>query len=162
MTMKNHLLARLLLSVSLFLVAAPSAWSQIYRCVDAENHVTYSNVASAGKKECERVQLEPETTLPPVKPRSPRTATDPDFPKVSGAEQSAKDNDRRVILNQELSSEQKALEQARKELEEQKAVRLGDEKNYQKVLERLQPYEERVAQHERNIQTLNKEIANLK
>jgi hypothetical protein len=150
-----------------FLAASP-AWSQVFRCVDDDNRVTYSNdPASAKNKECSRLQLEPETVIPParVPARTPGAASNPtpvDFPKVTSAEQKAKDNDRRTILSQELANEKTALEKARKDLEEQKAVRLGNEQNYQKTLDRLQPYEEQVAQHERNIAALNKELANLK
>jgi hypothetical protein len=41
-------------------------------------------------------------------------------------------------------------------------VSTGDEKNYQKVVDRIQPYKDRVAQHERNIQAINKELSNLR
>lgn len=147
--------------------AATPAWSDIYRCVGAEGHVTYSNVASS--KGCQKMQLEPASSMPapvarPVS-RTPGAAANPtpvDFPKVSGDAQKARDNDRRTILGQELANEQKALELAKKELADQEAIRTGDEKNYQKVLDRLQPYKDRVAQHERNIQAINKELSNLK
>lgn len=38
----------------------------------------------------------------------------------------------------------------------------GQRKNYQKVEERLQPYRDKVAQHERNIQAINKELSGAK
>jgi hypothetical protein len=41
-------------------------------------------------------------------------------------------------------------------------VRSGDEKNYQRVLDRLQPYKDKVALHERNVEALRKEIRNLR
>ncbi|MCC6658486.1 MAG: DUF4124 domain-containing protein, partial [Rhodocyclaceae bacterium] len=74
----------------------------------------------------------------------------------------ARDNDRRKILDQELATEQKMLDEARKALAEQEAVRTGDERNYQRVLDRLQPYKDKVALHERNIEALKKEIGNLR
>lgn len=164
MTMPKKLLgcALLLGAVSL----ATPAWSQIYRCVDADGKVTYSNVGN--NKGCKRMQLDaPNSMAAPARTtgRTPGAAANPtpvDFPRVTGEAQKARDNDRRAILEQELASEQKALEQAKKELAEQEAVRHGDEKNYQKVLDRLQPYKDRVAQHERNIQAINRELANLK
>lgn len=147
-------------------VATP-AWSEIFRCVDSDGKVTYSNVG--GNKGCKRMQLEaPNSVAPPparATGRTPGAAANPtpvDFPKVSGDAQKARDNDRRAILEQELAAEQKALEQSKKDLADQEAVRQGDEKNYQKVLDRLQPYKDRVAQHERNIQAINRELANLK
>jgi septal ring factor EnvC (AmiA/AmiB activator) len=61
-----------------------------------------------------------------------------------------------------MAGEQRNLEQAKKELAEQEAVRSGDEKNYQRVLDRLQPYKDRVSQHERNIQAIQKELGKLR
>ena len=165
MTMPNNLLASLFLLGAL--MTATPAWSQIFRCVDDDGKVTYSNVG--GHKGCKRMQLEaPNSVAPPparATGRTPGAAANPtpvDFPKVSGDAQKARDNDRRAILEQELAAEQKALEQSKKDLADQEAVRQGDEKNYQKVLDRLQPYKDRVAQHERNIQAIQKELANLR
>ena len=39
---------------------------------------------------------------------------------------------------------------------------MGDEKNYQKYLDRIQGYKDKVALHERNIEALNKELAKLR
>jgi hypothetical protein len=39
-------------------------------------------------------------------------------------------------------------------------MRSGDERNFQKVLERLKPYQDAVAQHEKNIQSIKQELAN--
>ena len=40
-----------------------------------------------------------------------------------------------------------------------KSVRNGDEKNYQRVLDRLKPYQEAVERHERNVAALRRELA---
>lgn len=159
--MKPHILPCSLSSIfSLLLLAifAASARADIYKCTDAEGHVTYSNVATA---KCKKLNLDPVNTAPPPREaaKSPTPAT---FPKVDDSTQKARDTDRRRILESELASEQKNLEQAKKELAEQEAVRSGDEKNYQRVLDRLQPFKDRVALHERNLEAIRKEIANLR
>jgi len=41
-------------------------------------------------------------------------------------------------------------------------VRLGTEKNYARVEERLKPYEDKVKLHEGNVESLRKELANVK
>ncbi len=84
------------------------------------------------------------------------------FPRVDSGTQKARDTDRRRILEEELNSEQKSLEVARKELEDQESVRYGNERNYQKVLDRVQPYKDKVQLHERNIEALRREISNLR
>ena len=38
----------------------------------------------------------------------------------------------------------------------------GNERNYARFLERVQPYRDAVATHERNIEAIKREIANLK
>ena len=79
-----------------------------------------------------------------------------------GAATRQRDAGRRRILEQELSQEQQQLEAAKKQLAEQKDIRLGNEKNYARVEERLKPYEDRVKLHDNNIESLKKEIGNIR
>jgi hypothetical protein len=88
--------------------------------------------------------------------------TPKDFPRVDSDTQRQRDNDRRKILEQERANEQRLLDQARKELSEQESVRLGSERNYQRVLERLEPYRKKVKLHEDNVANLTRELANMK
>jgi ribosomal protein L29 len=76
--------------------------------------------------------------------------------------QKQRDGDRRRILEQELANEQKQLASAQKELADQQSVRDGSERNYQRVLDRLEPFQKKVKQHEDNIENLKKELANLR
>ena len=141
---------------------SPTAFADIYKCVGADGQVTYSNMPD---KNCKRLSFDP---IPAASPASPaaarpaaRTPTPASFPKVEENAQKARDNDRRRILESELEAEQKNLAQAKKELADQEAVRSGDERNYQKVLDRLQPFKDKVALHERNIEAIQKELARL-
>ena len=76
------------------------------------------------------------------------------------ATQRTRDDARRKILDDELSGEEKALAKAKEELTQQESVRSGDERNYQKVLDRLQPYKDEVERHQKNVEALKKEINN--
>jgi hypothetical protein len=78
---------------------------------------------------------------------------------VDGETQKQRDIDRRKILEQELANEQKLLEQARSELAVQDSMRLGSERNYQRVLDRLEPYQRKVKLHDDNIANLRRELA---
>lgn len=144
-------------SITLLALVALPAQADIFKCADADGHVTYSNVAS---KNCKKLNLDPVSSAPAAKAAT-RTPTPGAFPKVDDNTQKARDTDRRRILESELAAEQKNLEQAKKDLAEQEAVRSGDERNYQRVLDRLQPFKDKVALHERNIEAIRKEIANL-
>jgi len=146
----------------LLLLVTPFAHAQIWECTDPQSGSKELNndPRSAKNKNCVPKHVGPINTVP-----SPRTAQPPEtksanFPSVSGDTQKQRDTDRRKILEQELSQEQQQLELAKKQLAEQKEIRLGGEKNYVRVEERLKPYEARVRQHEVNIDNLKKELAN--
>lgn len=101
----------------------------------------------------------------PIAPPSPNlisTGSQANFPKVTVEKQKERDIDRRKILEEELSVENKKLAEAKKELSKQEQTVLAEEKNYKTITERLQPHKELVAQHERNIQALQKELSNMK
>lgn len=135
----------------------------IYKCTDDNGGTLISNTKV--NKNCKVVSSSPESPISAPKARSSGAAATPTpagFPRIQEDTQKARDTDRQRILEQELASEQRNLEQARKDLAEQEAVRSGDEKNYQRVLDRLQPYKERVSQHERNIEAIQKELGKLR
>jgi hypothetical protein len=149
--------------IALFgLLAVPMAWADVYKCVDEDGHVTYTNARPSPRAKSKCTALSRDQRVSTVPGRASNTPSPASFPKVSGDAQKARDNDRRKILEQELATEQKSLDQAKKELAEQEAIRTGDERNYQRVLDRLQPYKDKVALHERNIEALKKEIGNLR
>lgn len=141
--------------VLLLLAVSPLATANtIYRCTDENGSTLISNTKV--NKDCRPVVSGPDSTVPaPRAKAAPAGNPSPaGFPKVAEDTQKARDNDRRRILEQELSSEQRSLDAARKDLADQEAARVtGD---------RLLPYRDRVAQHERNIQAINRELSNLK
>ena len=128
------------------------AQQEIFRCRSPEGQVTYTNDRrNAEKQKCtlvsnERVNVAPSAKFPRETPR--------DNAKAKGRQ--------REILEKELQTEEQALNKARKALADQQAVREGDEKNYARVQERLQPFQETVQNHEKNIQALQRELGNLK
>ncbi len=110
--------------------------------------------------------MPPLTTIPAVKQPAPKskvtTPAPANFPKVDAGTQRNRDADRRRILEQELANEEKLLGKARKELEAQESVRLGSERNYQRVLDRLEPYKKKVKLHEDNVTNLRREMATVR
>jgi hypothetical protein len=138
---------RIWLTVFLACTAA-TAQAEMWKCIDADGNTRYTNVRS-DVKGCKPLNLEP-----PNKPAN--------FPSVDSGTQKQRDAGRRKILEQELAQEQQQLDAARKQLAEQQDLRLGTEKNYARVEERLKPFESRVRLHESNIDNLKKEIANIK
>ncbi|GAB4168034.1 MAG: hypothetical protein Fur0039_06080 [Rhodocyclaceae bacterium] len=137
-----------------------AARADIYKCLDESGRVTYSNIVQKG---CHKLNLEPLSTIPPPPAPKPAAGAQPGqagFPRVSADAQKKRDGDRRKILEDELAAESRELETAKKALAEQEALRYGSERNYQKFLDRVQPFREAVALHERNIEALKRELAN--
>lgn len=141
---------------------APVAAAEIWECTDANGNKRFTNIESEAKG-CKRLKMPPLTTIPAVTqpaPASKATTRPPaNFPKVDASTQRDRDADRRRILEQELANEEKLLGKARKELEAQESVRLGSERNYQRVLDRLEPYKKKVKLHEDNVTNLRRELA---
>lgn len=145
------------------LIVTP-AHADIFKCLDTDGHITYSNVMS---KNCKKLNLEPASSAPTPK-AAPKSPTPANFPKVDDSAQKARDNDRRRILESELATEQKNLDQAKKDLAEQEGTVLSSERmqggaiSGGKVLERVQPFKDKAALHERNIEAIQKEISKLR
>jgi hypothetical protein len=133
----------------------------LYKCVDDSGVVLYTNQKSNAKNCTVLSREQPVSTISTPKP-APRAATPGSFPRVDSDTQRSRDVDRRKILEQELATEQGNLDQARKALSEGEATRLGGEKNYQKYLDRVQRLKDDVTLHERNVEAIRREMANLK
>lgn len=152
-------------SIALLSLVTGSVHAQaIYKCTGADGRVTYSNVST---KDCKKLTLDP-VNVAPAPTSAARTPTPSSFPKVDDQTQKSRDGDRRRILESELATEQKNVEQARQTLTEQQAIVLPSERmqgggiSGGKVEERLKPYKDKIALHERNIEAITKEIANLR
>lgn len=154
------------LLVSLGLPLAAGA-NTLYKCQGPDGRMTYTNQKTQQK--CEIIaQDKPVSTFSSPPPRSAKQPTPADFPRVNDDQQKARDNDRRAILEQELANEQKNLDAARKELSEQENLIMPDERiagggiQGGKREARVQVFRDKVSLHERNIESIRREIAKLK
>lgn len=147
-----------------WLLAGVPAFAETCKYQDNEGNVTYSNVAikNAKKISCFPDAPAPAPSTAPSKPAKAATPAPANFPAVDGNTQKKRDESRRQILEDELAEEEKLLSDARKALSEAESVRLGDESNYQKFLDRVQPYKEAVELHDKNVAALKQELSNLR
>lgn len=146
------------------LVCSASAHADIYKHVGKDGRVTYSSEPVKGAR---KLQLEPLTTMPAPKIND-RAATG-EFARVDKATQTRRDDRRRNILQDELASEQAALDSAREQLKvaqdtpEVYRTESGQVfRNVAKHDENVRLAEEAVKAHEDNIKALQTELANLK
>jgi hypothetical protein len=150
-----------------FVASAGTACAQvteIYKCVDGTGRPLYTSDKkdTAGKK-CELVSR--EINVVPAQKPAPKPAAKAEspgsFPKESASARASGKERQREILEKELVTEQALLAKAKQELAAQEAVRNGDERNYARVIERLQPFKDSVEVHEKNIEALRRELSNL-
>lgn len=164
---------------TLFLIAAsfPTlSEAAIYKHVDANGHVTYSNVKIPGGK---KIDIEPADTnfgtkaQNELKTRSQTKSSGPsDFPNVDNNTQRQRDQSRKDILLSELASERAALEEAKRAYAEGEANpevyqrrnangTTSTFRNVAKFQEKMKALQLNVDVHQRNIELLEKEISNI-
>jgi len=176
-----------------------AAWSQstIYKHVDESGRVTYTNKPMKGATVLE---LDPITTIPgtpapaaaptavkavakvEVLDRADKPPVQPTLAAIEPQVQRKRDNDRRRILEEELTREEATLTQVRESiLQEQQnpqlvaAVRAMQQANepsptqmaemrgnIEKASGRIRGLQATVAEHEKNIEALKKELGALK
>jgi hypothetical protein len=148
-------------------LASATAWGQgrvLYGCAGEggkRNFYTSEKSETLGKN-CVVVE-EKVSSAPASAPAAPPAARQPaTAARVDPNTQKSRDDGRRKILQSELDDEEKRLAAARRKLEEQQGIRNGDERNYQRVLDRLKPFQEAVEQHEKNVAELRKTLSGLR
>lgn len=135
--------------------------TEIWKCRGADGRWTYTNDRrEAEKHKCEVVTR--QVNVAPLPPQRAPAARPGSFPRESAAERERRSANSREILEKELATEEQALGKARQDLAAQEDVRFGNERNYARVLERLQPYKDAVETHEKNIEALKRELSNLR
>jgi hypothetical protein len=174
-------------TVALLLAALPGvASAQIWRCEGPNGVVEYSNNPASGRDaRCRTVDLPAITTIPaprlPSAAPAPRPApggasaipgtagasgaagaAGPGFPRVEASAQRARDLDRRRILEDELRKEEARLAELRGEFNQGEPERRGDERNYQKYLDRVQRLKDDIARSESAVSSLRREMAALR
>ena len=158
-----------------FIVLIASLWmsnmahADIYKQVDAQGHVTYTNVKIKGaiKLDIETPASNNSANDAKAAKRETRTklATPSNFPKVDAQTQNQRDDKRKSILQSELESEKNALAEAKLAYDEGAAksevYRNKDGKvfrNVPKFDEKMRNLQAEVDAHQRNIELLEKEI----
>ncbi len=132
------------------------AYGEIYKFVDDNGHVTYTNMPRPGAK---KLDLGPSKDMKPAREgrraRKPSTSRDPTpdtFPRVDSGTQRKRDDMRRQLLVEELDSEQRNLSAAQSDY-------IGGRRQPGADLNRLM---DAVRLHEKNIEMLNKELSHIR
>jgi chromosome segregation ATPase len=165
--MKNYLSLVFIVTALL----SNTALAEIYKRVDPDGRITYSNVKTKGAT---RLELDPDANTisndrAKASSGSKRTATPEGFPRVDKDTQNQRDGKRKDILQSELDSEKAALDQAKKAYAEGESnpevYKTKDGKtmrNVPKFEEKMKNLQAEVDSHQKNIELLQKEIDALK
>ena len=166
----------ILLSTAAVLIGLTTATSavanSVYRCESNAGVVEYSNSKPKhfDADQCEKIELPELTTIQSTKPApasasrsvpQTRPSVGDGFPSVSSARQARRDKARRSILRQELKREQARLAELQEEYRDGEPERRGDERNYQKYLDRVERLRADISRRESSISALTKEMGAL-
>lgn len=130
------------------------AHAEIYKFVDDNGHVTYTNMPRPGAK---KLDLGPNRSkAATVETKSSRkratTASPEHFPRVDVGTQRKRDDMRRQLLLEELSSEQRNLAAAQSAFTSARRLPATEQNRLMDA----------VRLHEKNIEMLNKELGHLR
>jgi hypothetical protein len=138
---------------------AQAEGSVMYRCPGNEYNNTLSP-KEAKDKNCKTIDGAPITIIQATKPRAPvSTSSGPAGTKVDPADQRARDNDARRILESELKREEDRLSAMKAEYNNGEPERQGNEKNYQKYIDRVAELKASITRKEGDITALKRELA---
>lgn len=149
-----RLVSRLIV-IACGLLLVLSAKAEIYKFIDDQGNVTYTNVPRPGAKKLDLgLPPPPAATIPKgaaagKKPRGSASPSPAYFPRVDPNTQRRRDDMRRKLLMEELASEQRNLDAARRALA---AATRQPGADFNKLADS-------VRLHENNIQMLNKELS---
>jgi len=140
-------------------VLAPAAQAEIYKFVDENGLVTYTNMPRPGSKPQMVIPdlSKPGKAIPdPVPAGTPKSsgkiATPSYFPKVDVGTQRKRDDMRRQLLVEELRSEERNLTAAKTALGQASRTPGAD----------VRKLSDAVRMHEKNIEMLNKELSHIR
>lgn len=150
------------------------AQSEVFLCPGANGVPEYKN--NGNTKGCRKIVLEESAIIPaPRQPAARPTtgapaaassaaapSTPSAFPRIDTATQRTRDTERRGVLERELRDEETKLAALRREFNNGEPERQGDERNYQKYLDRVAALKEDVVRSEANVAAIRRELSALK
>ena len=147
--------------------AAP-AGSVVYRC-PGNVYTDAISAREAKDRDCRTLEGAPVTVIqgnrprpaPAAAPPASGSAPRPADARVDPNDQRGRDRERRPILEDELRRSENQLADLHREYNKGEPERRGDERNYQKYLDRVAELKAALARKESDIAALKREIAKL-
>lgn len=166
MNVRSWRVAGIALALGLAVGPAQAQTASVYRCPGPP--VLYTDQLSAQEakdKGCRPVEGTPITVIqsrPPAPKANPEAAAArPAETRVDPAAQRARDSDARRILQAELRREEERLAELKREYNNGEPERRGDERNYQKYLDRVADLKAGITRKEGDVAAIRRELAKL-
>ena len=147
----------------LCLVLVAPAQAEIYKYVDENGQVTFTDVYRKG---AQRIELPGAPAPLPAGSKAPRRASynpsPADFPRIDASTQKRRDDIRRQVLQDEIDGERRNADEARRQMALGVRLQPGERATDASYLNRVNKLRASVQQHEQNIVSIQRELANLK
>jgi hypothetical protein len=147
----------------LCLILAAPAQAEIYKYVDENGQVTFTDVYKKGAKRIDMPGA-PAPLSAGAKPakRASYNPSPADFPRIDAGTQKRRDDIRRQVLEDEISGERRNADEARRQLALGERLQPGERATDATYVNRVNKLRATVQQHEQNVSSIQRELANLK
>lgn len=146
----------------LSLILAAPAQAEIYKYVDENGQVTFTDVYRKG---AQRIDLPgaPKPLAPAGKAPTRASAPSPaNFPRIDAGTQKRRDDIRRQVLQDEIDGERRNAEEARRQLTLGGRLQPGERASDTSYVNRVNRLRAALQQHEQNVTAIQRELANLR
>lgn len=152
------------LLMCIFLV--PSlAQAEIYKYVDENGEVTFTDVYKKGSKRIDLPGLPGNLSHGGGGKLQKRASYQPspsNFPRIDAATQQRRDDIRRQVLQDEVASERKNADEARRQLAIGERLQPGEKVSDSTYVNRVKRLRSTITEHDQNVSAIQREINNLK
>lgn len=141
------------------------AAAEIYKYVDENGQVTFTDVYKRGSK---RIDLPPAPTSISIgsgarlQKRASYNPSPSNFPRIDAATQQKRDDIRRQVLQDEVAAERRNADDARRQLALGERLQPGEKVSDSTYANRVKRLRATISEHDQNISAIQREISNLK
>lgn len=139
------------LFITLALFSSLSSYAGVYKHIDEDGNVTYSNIPSNDSR---RIDLPPIIVVPPVD-------TGEVEDRIAKRRESMKLREQREQLQNKIAEEEAQLNEVKSEYKDGMPDRLGSERNYQRYLNRVDRLREEISARERNLELMKNDLGKM-
>ena len=145
----------------------PPAYAQaeIYKYVDENGQVTFTDVYKKGSKRIDLPSAPASlgySSGAKLQKRASYRPSPGDFPRIDSATQQKRDDIRRQVLQDEVAAERKNADEARRQLALGERLQPGEKVSDSTYVNRVKKLRATLSEHDQNISAIQREVTNLK